>query len=371
MKLFEKKNIFKLVLIFLILIIWLLCDIFLSKSIFKNSQFGCFNYEVDYYDLKPNCYSKEQLVKTANFYNVFTDTNGYRYFSKDRKKNKKDSIVILGDSMIYGVGMNYENTFAGLLSETKKNFEVYNLAVPSYSPTTHLYRLKKFLKKNDPPKKIVLFLDVNDLSDEASRWKKNPNIERPIIMNNLLGNNKKVYKNKWKEFKHENFKGTRTLINLINNQLRILKIKYLKFVQTNYTEVGITKQGDFTFTEVDKLDKRYWEPVGIEGGLQKIKDNVKQISNISKEINSEFYIGIYPWAVTLEYGQDVFNWENFGKELCDQISNCLNYINLFTDFKLKKETSINWSTDLFFLHDVHMNKNSQSIILKRVLKDIF
>ena len=69
--------------------------------------------------------------------------------------------------------------------------------------------------------------------------------------------------------------------------------------------------------------------------------------------------------------QDVFNWENFGKELCDQISNCLNYINLFTDFKLKKETSINWSTDLFFLHDVHMNKNSQSIILKRVLKDIF
>ena len=90
MKLFEKKNIFKLVLIFLILIIWLLCDIFLSKSIFKNSQFGCFNYEVDYYDLKPNCYSKEQLVKTANFYNVFTDTYGYRYFSKDRKKNKKD-----------------------------------------------------------------------------------------------------------------------------------------------------------------------------------------------------------------------------------------------------------------------------------------
>ena len=45
--------------------------------------------------------------------------------------------------------------------------------------------------------------------------------------------------------------------------------------------------------------------------MDKIKKKISHISDISKKIDSEFYLVIYPYAETLVYGQQKFNWENF------------------------------------------------------------
>ena len=37
---------------------------------------------------------------------------------------------------------------------------------------------------------------------------------------------------------------------------------------------------------------------------------------ISSKNNIEFYLVIFPFADTLEYGQGVFNWEKFAAKLC-------------------------------------------------------
>ena len=51
-------------------------------------------------------------------------------------------------------------------------------------------------------------------------------------------------------------------------------------------------------------------------GLSKIKKNLNEMQTLAKKFSSEFYIVIYPWAETLEYGQKQFNWSEFGNDLC-------------------------------------------------------
>ena len=47
--------------------------------------------------------------------------------------------------------------------------------------------------------------------------------------------------------------------------------------------------------------------------------NLSEISLMSNNIDSEFYIVIFPWAETLEYGQDSFNYENYAFETCKNV----------------------------------------------------
>ena len=87
--LLNKKSIFIFLTFIIIIFLWLLIDLLYSRLIYKEVSYGCFNYNTtaSFYDLKPNCFSKEKIVKTTNAYNVFTDENGYRYSGE--KKNKK------------------------------------------------------------------------------------------------------------------------------------------------------------------------------------------------------------------------------------------------------------------------------------------
>ena len=69
------------------------------------------------------------------------------------EKNNKDkvkNIVIFDDSMTFGVGLEYENTYAGIIEKKMKNYNVYNFGVGSYAPSVHLYKLQEAIKKYYP-----------------------------------------------------------------------------------------------------------------------------------------------------------------------------------------------------------------------------
>ena len=76
-----------------------------------------------------------------------------------------------------------------------------------------------------------------------------------------------------------------------------------------------------------------------------LEKTLKDISNIAKKINSDFYILIYPWPDTLAYGQNNFNWEKFVSNFC--IKNCKMIINTFPKFLEYKDKNIYWHKDLY------------------------
>jgi hypothetical protein len=83
-------------------------------------------------------------------------------------------IVLIGDSFTEGVGVPYEETFAGLLASDlgRRGVEVLNAAVMSYSPAIY-YRKTKYLLEEEGLRfdALVVFLDVSDIQDEALRYR--------------------------------------------------------------------------------------------------------------------------------------------------------------------------------------------------------
>ena len=102
--------------------------------------------------------------------------------------------------------------------------------------------------------------------------------------------------------------------------------------------------------------------------LKKVKTQVKKISDLSKKINAELYIVVYPWAETLEFGQEEFNWSEYVQKICTK--NKCKVIDAIPDFKSYKKNNINWSNELYFLNDEHFNQKGALLLFETVIKNI-
>ena len=148
------------------LLFFVIFDLIFSNYIYKEKldlKYDCFDYknhtfkEQDYHDYKllKNCKAIEKQ-RTVKPYKVYTDENGYRY-SKRKRQNQLENIVFLGDSFTYGYGVDYEDSFPGIIENKIKSYEIYNLAVPGYGIQKYHYQLSEFLKKKKSIKNFFSF----------------------------------------------------------------------------------------------------------------------------------------------------------------------------------------------------------------------
>ena len=357
-----KKIIFYFFPVFFLILIIAILDFTLSNTVLKYKN--CFYYEEYYYELKKNCKGKYRFKKSFPVVEIITDDMGLRIGKKSPSKNKaKKNIFIFGDSFTYGVGLEYEKTYAGLIEKEFKNYNVYNYAVGSYSPSVHLFKLKNALNKKIYPEKILLFLDLTDLLDEATRWQYNENTEELKLASNYLY----LLSKKKKKFTKRNFKILNNISTYLNYNLRNFReIANIKLY--NQRKIKTSIQGSFTYIDRDLLDKRFWKNDTFEIGKENLKKRISQIAKISKKNNIEFYLIIYPWGETLEFGQDKFNWSKYAREICSK-DNCkiIDAIPNFVDYKKKNQK---WSTDLYFLNDEHFNEKGAELLYKTVVQNL-
>jgi hypothetical protein len=364
MKVSKLKN--KIVILSLYLIFFLIGDIIFSNFVYKKEVIhNCYKYLETFYYLEKNCYSKEKWIRKVKSYDVYINSEGFRYSGKN-KENKDNVAVFLGGSFTYGLGHAYEKTFVGIVERNKKKFDIINLGVPGYSPSVFKYQLTKLLDKKILPKKIFLILDIIDVHNEASRWKGSLNNNTPEMVNKIsnLEKNESV-----DSLKKKNFKGTRIIARYINNFFRSIRLKFS--TSENITsKPGYSGWGNFTYMKLSETNEKLWLPYGFEESLKKIELNYKEISTLSKLINSELYIVIYPWSDTLEYGQKYFNWEKFADKLC-VITSCNKVINFFPIFSDIKDNNVNWLSDLYIDGDLHLSEMGQSIIANKIINQGF
>ena len=357
-----KKLSFYFLSFFFLIFFILLTDFILSNTVLNYKN--CFKYEKFYYELKKNCVGKYRFKKTFPIVKTITDDMGLRIGKDSLSKNKdKKNIFIFGDSFTYGVGIEYEKTFAGLLEKKYSDYNVYNFGVGSYSPSVHLFKLKKILKKNIIPEKILLFLDLTDLIDEANRWEYDYDLNEVRLTTSYIYDNSK----KKEKFTKRNFKLVTNVSSYLNYQSRNLR-ELTNIKLKNKRKIKTSIQGSFTYKDPITLDKRFWSEETFSKGKKNLEKRLLQIAEISKENNIEFYLIIYPWAETLEFGQKKFSWSDFAKEICSN-KNC-NLIDAIPNFRKYKDQNINWSTELYFLNDEHFNEKGANLLYKTVVKNL-
>ena len=361
-----KKKLTKVTTFFLIyLFVFAVADILFSNFIYKQDiQNNCYKYTENFYYLKKNCYAKEKWLKNSLSYSVHTDNNGFRFSGKKNSKNFDKIVTFSGGSFTYGMGMDYNNTFVGMIESSNKELNIINLGLAGYSTSAFNYQLKKLISNKMYPKKIFVALDVLDVSNETSRWGEKIGYEHPVLIKKEVINVENI--DKVKEFKRKNFKGSRLLARSVNNFFRYLRF-YFTTLEKQPDKSIKTPWGSFLYTNIEDIDKSLWEPLSFEKGILKIKKNIGEISKLAQSINAEFYIIIYPWPDALQYGQNNFNWEEFADNLCLDVS-CTKLINLFPDFRNIKENSKNWIREIYIKDDMHLTKFGHKIVSKKILK---
>ncbi len=128
--------------------------------------------------LKPNY--KHTVVDLGWYPKPFTvsiDARGYRNTPSD---NQPASVVFVGDSFIFGFGVEDDETIPaqlGMLMHQK----VYNLGIPGTGPESYMIMLERYLNASPPPRLIIIgFFTGNDFNDlEHATWKELDNCEPP------------------------------------------------------------------------------------------------------------------------------------------------------------------------------------------------
>lgn len=356
------KKIFENILIFLVAFISI--DVIISNTKLNIDKKSCSLVDDKFLQYKINCKGKIKIRPDMPAVNFITNNLGVRV-NPDRKYLNPNKIFIFGSSMVLAEHYEFEKGVIGILQERIKDFDFYNFSGPYYSPSVHLYNLKKNIKNEIKPSKIILFLSMSDILWEGSFWSDNNNSNdyKPYVKN--MEFLKDEINNK-KKFTHKNLKLTRSII------YKFKKYKKNLFNDKNINinssiKVRTTVQAGYTYTPLKKLSP-FYDNGEFKIGKEKIQKKITLISNLLKKENIEFYLVIFPFADTLEYGQKEFNWENYAKEIC--IDNC-NFVNAFEEFKQYSILNQNWYRDIFIFNDEHYNENGHKIFANSLLKKIF
>jgi lysophospholipase L1-like esterase len=84
------------------------------------------------------------------------------------------TVFVIGDSFTEGMGLPFEQSFAGLMAcdAVRQKSAVWNLATASYSPTIYVRKIRHSARRlGVRPREIFVFLDLSDIDDEANVYR--------------------------------------------------------------------------------------------------------------------------------------------------------------------------------------------------------
>ena len=299
-------------------------------------------------------------------YRLITNSLGFKDGSPREVPMKSAShrILLIGDSFAEGIGMSFEDSFAGRLEQAGQarpdKVEFLNAGVASYSPSIYYRKIKYLLDSGLQFDEVVLFSDPSDVTDEATSYfcidddpryrshcttaegsmqpvtaaPKKPNflIDRFVITNRV-----RIGIKRWTQ-------------SLSGNRKRALS--------TDYARIGWTNP---------KFDAgNNYRPLGIDGGIARSLQNMRALADLLVARKIPLTVIVYPWAQQIAQGDrdsaQVALWRGF----CE--GRCKAFIDLFPVFFAASETDKNWYEHLYIVGDDHFSAAGNRLVFQEVAK---
>ncbi len=290
-----------------------------------------------------------------------TDGNGFRSSCNNQFNNLKEfDIGFAGDSFTEAIGINFEDSFVGIIQSELKDKKIANLAVASYSASIHYAKINYLLSKGYKFKEIVVFVDLSDVRDDAVCYK----LENKVVKRREVNKNchKQVLTNieKSKKFLKRKLRLSFQFYNLLKNGMinsGLLSYKIPDGIVNNHNS-------DWTHNYKNKNynDLSYQESTKI------VLENMKKLSKLLKDNSINLSVAVYPWPGTLKYDKENNKHLNLWKNFC--ISNCKNFYNLMKPFftLLEKDEFSEVYKKVYIKNDIHFNEVGNKIIARNFLK---
>lgn len=289
-------------------------------------------------------------------YSMITNSLGFRDSQIRDIPLESDArrVVLIGDSMIEGLGVRYEDTVAGQLGQrwAGLNVEVFNAGVVSFSPHLYYLRTRHLIEEVGLQfTQLIVFIDISDIQDETFYEAFQPSrADRPLVDwwrgHSLMYQVVALYA----------APETRT-----NNQFRTDAEVNVWMEATDAYQGGSDPEiGRWKWT----LDQTIYEQWGKKG-LRLARKHMTALSSLCRERNIELTVVVYPSPVQI-YANDADSRQvRFWQEFCDQADVTL--INLFPTFIDPSYAGPGEVYQRFYHHnDTHWNPAGHRLVADKI-----
>ena len=346
----------------LYLLFYFFFDNYLIEKFYWKKDEANFRIEHDIYHhtIKPNFNGNAYFG--GKKYKLCSDGSGFKSNCKHIGKKKKNfDIGFIGDSFTEGLGIQYEDTFVGIIQRNLKDKSVANLAVTGYSTSVYYIKIKTLLERGYNFNEIIIYIDLNDIHNEANAFKIVNHKVEPIGKKkqtvDYLNDNEKNKDRKIKNFFRKNFKFTYENLHLIKMLIYRFNNKDIFPYVTNL---------DMASWPYDKNSKGYGG-LGIDGSIYKAKKSIIALMDLLDEKNIMYSIGVYPYPQTMFHDEVNSKHVKIWKELC--LNRCKNFFNNFPNFfeESSKIGPVETYYKYYIYRDTHFNENGHEMIAKNFL----
>ena len=316
---------------------------------------------------------------------IYSNQYGFKDKQKGLVKFSDKNILFIGDSLVEGVGLKYEDTWVGIVAEQLKerNIVVLNAGLQTYASSIYLAKTYDLIeRKKIPITDVYVMISVNDIHDDFYRYKsvdENFRVRHDeeinfllIEMMNFIKGNTLTYqiiaeltpplafiqklKSSFSSIKtsFSTHEGT-----LLQNQ----QIK--KNIQSEESILMISNGGDYKLM----YDENIFEKNGKESILKTINYlNRLGVYLSSKKIN--LTILLPRESVFIIKNPIDKNYEFLINQLESLNKNNIKFIYL-NEYYQENTNGFDAYRDLFFANDVHWNKKGNLKIAEEILSKAF
>ena len=348
------------------------------KESFENRIFN-----KDYnYTFKKQVKFKSQYE--GNIYTISTNDLGFR--DDDILPLDRDKLysIVIGDSFVEGVGLEYKDTIVGILNQNLESdsFKFLNAGVASYSSYIYLKKIKQIINENNDLniKDVIVFLDKSDISDDEAY------LNKPLFFKNKYPKGKFIFQRKvdfYKDLKDLSFWRFYTKQTVSGKIIKVITDKIENFFSDLKKRVLISKKLNKNFFEVNNLEikaiksvnstqritnwykNELWEKRGKKN-IQFALDNIQELKIFLNKKNVNLRVVLYPWPFEIDDKEIREKYLEFIVPSLDEIN--VNKLVIYQDF-LKGNIYENISENYLY-NDIHFNKNGNKIITNNLISFI-
>ena len=276
-------------------------------------------------------FSNEIILNRANNETIvfgkkaFIDKNGFRVPVRNYKYKYRSSLLILGDSVSFGVGVDEDKTFPGILRKNLK-VNIYNASVVGHNIIDYSFLIKNYHKNFDNLSRVIIMISLNDA-----------HLSKGIIHN--------------KELKNESY--------------FIRTLKHINIFLRNKSALFVLLKSKFT-----KADERHFNLLSSyyndQEVLNKYKNTLKKIDQFSKSKNLKVNYILLPYSFQIQ--QNCNNDVLFPQQIIKNIFYELKMdVNDFTkDFCIKNEKKLYLNYD-----PVHLSEKGHTFVYNLIVEKVF
>ena len=292
-------------------------------------------------------------------YSIVTNSLGF----KDKEVRTIDPytdayrMVFIGDSFTEGIGIPFEKTFVGRISEyyANQDIEVLNAAAVSYSPKLFYFKIK-YLVEIEKLKidELHVFMDVSDVADEIIYGNFIP---KNSSDGELLPEVKTYVPNRGRLPLYEYSLLYRTWSKMWLNEDPWTRVIYIQ----RKTGKKINYYGERTAWLFNKTLYEEWGKDGFES----CEYYMEKLFKLGEKYNFSVILVVYPWPSEIvnnaEHSLNVRLWNDFSERVG------IKFINLYSLFI--NETNSDFIYKKYFIKDdIHWNESGHEEVAKWWIK---